>query len=100
MKTLKKIPLSNIFLLGTYEVTTVVKLFFSLYIFIYVKNTYQTIGGLNLVTGLSVCIFTYLYGKKINGKKNFLRLSILLTIGLYFLKANVTSYFLVQLLTQ
>lgn len=95
MKTLKKIPLSNIFLLGTYEVTTVVKLFFSLYIFIYVKNTYQTIGGLNLVTGLSVCIFTYLYGKKINGKKNFLRLSILLTVGLYFLKANVTSYFLV-----
>jgi len=40
-------------------------------------------------------LFAYVYGKKINSKKNFLRLSIILTVIIYILKANTTSAFLV-----
>lgn len=77
-KTIKQIPFNDIYLIGTFELLNVVKFFFAFYFYIYVKNTYQTVGIFNLITNLSVIIFAYIYGKKIDGKKNYLRLSIIL----------------------
>lgn len=93
--TIKRIPLSNLYLFGTYESINVIKFFFSLYLFIYVKDNYQTVGIMNLLTNLSTIIFAYFYGKKINDKKNYLKLSILLIGLVYLFKANITSYLLI-----
>jgi len=94
-KVFKKIPKRDLYLFGTYELLNVVKFLFPLYLFIYVKNNYQTVGILNLLTNLSTILFAYFYGKKIDKKDNFLGLSILLVVGVYFLKLNFISYFLV-----
>ena len=93
--TIKRIPLSNLYLFGTYESINIIKFFFSLYLFIYVKDNYQTVGIMNLLTNLSTIIFAYFYGKKINDKKNYLKLSILLIGLVYLFKANITSYLLI-----
>ena len=83
------------YLFGTYELINVVKFLFTLYLFIYVKDTYSTVGLFNLITNISVLVFTYSYGKKIDGKKNFLKASIILTVLTYILKANTTYIMLV-----
>ena len=95
VKTIKEIPFSNIYLFGSYEILNVLKFFFTLYLFIYVKDTYQTVGLFNLLTNLSIVIFAFYYGKKTNGKKNYLKLSIFLTCLVYIFKANVVSIGLV-----
>lgn len=89
-KTIKEIPLRNLYLFGSYELLNVVKCLFSLYIFIYVKNTYSTVGLFNLITNLSVLGFSYIYGKKIDEKQNLLKLSIVLVVITYLFKANTT----------
>lgn len=94
-KTLKEVSFNNIYVFGSYEILNVLKFFFTLYLFIYVKNTYQTVGLFNLITNLSVMIFAFYYGKKTDGKKNYLKLSIILTCLVYILKANVVSVLLV-----
>ena len=93
-KTLKKIPKSDIYLFATYELSNVVKSLFPLYLFLYVKDTYQTVGLLNLITNFATIVFVYIYGRKINGKKNFLSLSLVLVVFIFFLKCNVTGFFL------
>lgn len=95
LKTFKKIPKRNLYLFGSYELINVVKFFFSLYLFIYVKDNYQTVGILNVFSNIATIIFAYMYGKKINDKKNFLKLSIIFTVAIYFLKANTTSFLLI-----
>lgn len=95
VKTLKKIPTQDIFLFGTYELTTVVKLIFPLFLFLYVKDTFQTVGLLTLFTNLATILFAYFYGKKVNGKKNFLTLSLVLVVLVFFMKCNVTGILLV-----
>ena len=94
-KNFKLIPKSNIFLFGAYESINVVKFLFALYLFIYVKNNYQTIGILNLFTNLATLLFTYFYGKKINGDKNYLHLSIFFVVMIYIFKLNLVSYGLI-----
>ena len=89
-KTFKEIPFSNLYLFGSYEILNVLKFFFTLYLFIYVKETYQTVGLFNVITNLSIIIFDYFYGKK-----NYLKLSIFLTGAVYLLKANALGVFLV-----
>lgn len=92
-KNIKQIPKSNLVLFGTYELQNVIKFLFPLYIFIYVKNTYQTIGILNLINNLSIVLFMYAYGKSLDiSKKNFLRLSIVFTVIVYIVKVNSVSY--------
>ena len=49
----------------------------------------------NLITNISIIIFAYFYGKKTDGKKNYLKLSIFLTGAVYLLKANALGIFLV-----
>lgn len=95
IKTLKEVSFRNMYLFGTYELINVVKFLFTLYLFIYVKDTYSTVGLFNLITNISVLVFTYSYGKKIDGKKNFLKASIILTVLTYILKANTTYIMLV-----
>lgn len=95
IKTVKQIPKSNIYLFGTYELLNVVKFLFPLYLFIYVKNNYQTVGIFNLFANLSTIIFTYIYGKKINNEKNYLSLSILFIIIVYILKLNFSTSILI-----
>ena len=92
-KTLRQIPKNNIYLFGSYELLNVVKFLIPLYIFIYVKNTYQTIGIVNLITNLSLIVFTYLFGKTLDkSKNNFLIISVILTVIVFTLKVNSVGY--------
>ena len=95
IKTIKQIPKNNIYLFGSYELLNVVKFLFPLYLFIYVKNNYQTVGIFNLFANLSTIIFAYIYGKKINNEKNYLSLSILFIIIVYILKLNFSTSILI-----
>ena len=93
--TLKKIPKRDLYLFGTYELKNVVTFLFALYIFIYIKDNYQAIGILNMLTNIALMIFTYLFGKRLDkSNKNFLGVSIFLTVIAYVLKANTTTYLL------
>ena len=89
-KTLNDIPFRDLYLFGSYELLNVVKFMFALYIVIYVKDTYATVGLFNLITNLSVLGFSYFYGKKIDEKQNLLKLSIILVVVTYIFKANTT----------
>ena len=66
---------------------------------IYVKDNYQVVGIMNLLTNLATIIFAYFYGKKINEKDNYVRLSILFMSLVYFLKANSISYILLVIVS-
>lgn len=95
LKEMKKIPFKDFYLFGAYAIHDVTKFLFPLYLAVYVKNTYQTVGLLNLCSSIATLIFAYSYGKKINNKKNFLRLSSILLILVYILKANTTTSWLI-----
>ena len=99
VKTIKRIPLRNIYLFAAYESINVTKFLFALYLFIYVKDNYQVVGIMNLLTNLATIIFAYFYGKKINEKDNYVRLSILFMSLVYFLKANSISYILLVIVS-
>lgn len=92
--TAKKMSFVNIYYFGAYELLNVLKFLFPLYLAIYVKDTYQVVGILNVCTNIATLLFVYLYGKKINGKKNYLQMSIAFCVIIYLLKANNTSYVL------
>lgn len=94
-KNIKLIPKSNLYLFGSYELINVIKFLIPLYLFIYVKNNYQTIGIVNLITNFALIIFTYMYGKKLDeSKNNYLKLAIIFTISIYLFKVNVNGYLL------
>lgn len=95
LETMRKISFKKLYVFGAYELLNVIKFLFPLYLLIYVKDTYQTVGILTLLTNLATLIFSYIYGKKINGKKNFLNFSLLFVVIVYLLKANNTSYWLI-----
>ena len=95
IKTFKEMPRSNIYLFGSYELLNIVKFLIPLYIFIYVKNTYRTIGILNLITNVAIIFFTYFYGKNLNkSKNNYLKIAIVLTVLLYIFKINTAGILL------
>ena len=88
-QTIKEVPTSDIYLFGSYELINVVKFLIPLYLFIYVKNNYQTIGIVNLITNVSIIIFTFMFGKKLDkSNKNYLLFAIILTTLIYILKIN------------
>jgi len=95
ISTIKKIPFSNLYLFGSYELINVVKFLFPLYLFIYVKSNYQVVGVINLLTNLATIVFSYFYGKKINNSRNYLNLSIIFLVVTFILKVNFTSYILI-----
>lgn len=93
--TLKKIPNTDKYIFGSYELLNFVRFLIPLYLFIYVSDTYQIVWILQICTWLSTILFSYLYGKKINKKNvNFLNLSIFLIVLIYVMKINVTWIFL------
>lgn len=94
-KTIKQISNTDLYLFGSYELLNVMKFLFPLYLFMYVNNTYQTVGFISLLTNLSIVIFSYVYGRTISGKKNYLVLSIFLVVIVFIFKANCTSYLLI-----
>lgn len=95
INTIKKIPLSSMYIMASYELLNTLKFFITFYIFIYVKNNYQTIGILSIVTNVATLLFVYFYGKKTNGDRNYIKLSIVLVCLIYFLKVNVSPLLLV-----
>ena len=99
VNTIKRIPMRNLYMFGAYESINVTKFLFTLYLFIYVKNNYQVVGIMNVLTNLATIVFAYFYGKKINDKKNYVTLSIVFISLVYFLKANSVSYFLLVLIS-
>ena len=94
-KTLKLIGKRKIYLFGTYELINVLKFLFTLYIYIYVKETFKTVGFLNLVTNLSIMIFAYTFAKKIDKEDNKLPLIISLVVITFIFKLNITSAWMV-----
>ena len=94
-ETLMKIGKRKIYLFGTYEILNVLKIMFSLYVYIYVKNTFKTVGFLNLVTNLSIMIFAYTFAKKIDKKNNYLCFVINAFVVTFILKANITSVWII-----
>ena len=99
IKTIKRIPIRNLYIFGAYESINVTKFLFALYLFIYVKDNYQVVGIMNLLTNLATIIFAYFYGKKINEKNNYVKLSIIFISLVYFLKANSISYILLVIVS-
>jgi len=88
--TLKSIKFSDKYIFGSYELMNAIRFFIPLYLVIYVKDTYQIVWILQVVTWLATIIFSYLYGKKINKDNvNYLGLSIFFLLLVYFLKINV-----------
>ena len=95
ISTLKKIDNSDKYIFGSYELLNFVRFLIPLYLVIYVSNTYQIVGVLQVLTWLATILFSYFYGKKINKKNvNFLNLSIFLVVLVYAMKINVTWIFL------
>lgn len=93
IKNIKRIPKSNLCLFGIYELENVMKFLFTLYIFIYVKDKYQTIGIVNLINNLAIVLFTYKFGKSLDySKKSILKLAIILVVAVYVVKVNCTAY--------
>ena len=88
IETMKCTPKSSMLNIACYEMQNVVKFLFPLFIILYVKNTYTAVGIINLIANIASLIFTYIYGKLINNKKNFLKFSILLFIIIKVLEIN------------
>ena len=87
--TLKKIPMSNLYLFASYELLALLKFFVPLYIFIYVSNNYQTIGILTLISNVATILITYVYGKCIDTDKNYYKSCILFLVLVFIMKVNV-----------
>ena len=91
-KTLRQIPAEYMLHLGDYELWNVLKFIFPIYVAVYVKDTYQTVGIVSVITDLAIIIFSYLFGKRLDSSnKDFLRFTIFLVILTYVAKAN-TGY--------
>ena len=95
IRTIKLIPKQNLFHFGCFELLNVIKFLFAIYIFIYIKDNYQTIGIVNVATNASIMLFSYFYGKYIDKKRNLLKSSILLVVLVYILKANCVNYLII-----
>ena len=87
--TIKQIPKSTLYLFGSYELLTVVKFFIPIYIYIYIQDSYHTIGLLTLISNVATIIITYLYGKKINKDKNYYKGTLVMVALIFIAKVNV-----------
>lgn len=88
VKTMKSIGFSNLYIFSSYELLNVTKFLFPLYVFIYVKNTYNTIGLLSLIANVATMLFSYLYARFINKEKNYLKICTILIAVVYIFKIN------------
>lgn len=90
-KTLSKIPPSDMLHFGIYELWNVMKFIFPIYVAIYVKDSYQAVGIVSIVTDLAIIVFSYLFGKRLDSSnRDFLQLSIFLVVLTYAAKTTTT----------
>lgn len=88
----KIVPKVTLFHLFLREASTVMSEFFSLYLFIYVSNTYSFAGLANFFLGLASIIFTYFLSKRIDDKReSYLLLCTILICLIYLFKINITT---------
>ena len=87
-ETIKCTSKSTMIHIMCYELQCIVKFLLPLCLVIYVKDTYTTIGIVNLIASLSTLIFTYCYGLIINEKKNYLKFSVIFYILVKVLQIN------------
>lgn len=86
-KALRIIPSRDIFIFGTFELLNVVKFLFPIYVVMYVKDNYQAVGLVTVITDLAIIIFSYFFGKRLDAtNKDFLRLSTLLVVIVFVVK--------------
>lgn len=88
-QTFLKFPKNKMALFCSYELTNVFRELAALYIFVYVKSTFTTVGILDLVSNIAILLFTLLYGRLINKNRNFLILSAALVTLTFIMKVNV-----------
>ena len=88
IETYKSIPVSSVIEIGIYELQNIFKFLFPIYLIIYVKDTYTTIGVVNLIINIATIIFTYLYGRLINKDKNYLKASIIFFVVIKLFQIN------------
>ncbi len=94
LKYFKTVPKTTLFHIFLKEASTVMSHFFSLYLFLYVSNTYSFAGLANFFLGLAGIIFTYFLSKKIDEKReSYLLFCTALICTVYLLKINITSEF-------
>ena len=96
-ETIKCTPKSSMINIACYEMQNIIKFLFPLYLIIYVKDTYTTIGIVNLMVNIASLIFTYIYGKVINKKRNFLKFSIILFLLIKVFEVNTEGIVLMVL---
>ncbi len=87
-KAMQKTPASSMLHIIFYELGNIGKCLFPLYLVMYVKNTYTMIGFVGLFANIAALVFIYMYGRLINKKRNFLKLSLLLYIVMKVLQVN------------
>ncbi len=86
------IPPPTIFHLALKEGKTGLSDLFSLYLFLYVNDTYGFVGGANFLIGFASILFTYIFSKKVDKKREeYLVVSVILLCIIYLGKLNITS---------
>lgn len=96
---LSQIPFPTLLHLILREGKTGLSETFSLYLFIYVNNTYGFVGVTNFLVGFASIIFTYVFSKRIDKKREeYLLLSVVLLCIVYLGKLNTTSSLLLTLI--
>ena len=91
IRTIKMFPKSSMVHIGCYELQNVIKYLLSLFLIIYVRDTYTTIGVVHLIANIATIVFIYIYGRLINKKRNYLKLSIIFIILVFVLQTNTTG---------
>lgn len=95
IESIKNIPISSIICISCYTLQEIIKYLFPLFVIIYVKDTYTAVGLISILTTISSLVFTYIYGRLINKKKNYLKLSVLLYVLLQALRINTKGVILI-----
>jgi len=93
-ETIRCVPKSSILHIACFELQNVVKFLLPIYLILYVKDSYTTIGIVNLIANISTLIFTYLYGCLINKNRNYLKFSIIFVLLVRILQVNTTGIIL------
>ncbi len=96
-QTINKIPKKNILLIGMDQARQLAVIFFPLFIYLNVVQTYRYVGIVNVAVGIAAMIFVYLFAKKIERDgKDYLSLAILLLGSVLLIKLNaLTAIFMI-----
>ncbi|MDD3821922.1 MAG: MFS transporter [Bacilli bacterium] len=85
-------PKNSLFIIGLDQARQLMVIFFPLFIYLKVVETYRYVGIVNVVIGLAASIFVYFFARKIDKtKKDYLRVSILLLSFILFIKLHITN---------